>query len=66
MESLGTGRPFKKASVQWAVAERGLATHPLPSRKKKKTDKHTRVFPSHVFKCRRNPDQHVRRVSERN
>lgn len=37
-----------------------------PREKKKKTDKHMCVFPRHVFKCRRNPDQHVRRVNERN
>lgn len=38
---LGTSQPFKKASVQWAVAERGLATHPLPSKKKRRIN--TRV-----------------------
>lgn len=36
LESLGTGRLFKKASVRRAVTERGLATHHLPSQKKRK------------------------------
>lgn len=62
VESLGTGWLFKKAPVRRAVTERGWATQRLPSRKKKKMDKHARVFPSHVFKCRRNSGQHERKV----
>lgn len=54
-------RLFKKAPVRRAVTERGLATQRLPSRKKK-MDKHACVFPSHVFKCRRNSGQHDRKV----
>lgn len=34
VESLGTGRLFKKAPVRRAVTERGLATQRPPSRKK--------------------------------
>lgn len=38
----------------------------LSPRKKKRKKKRRRINTSHVFKCRRNPGQHVSRVSERN